>query len=464
VRCTERRDGNHRPVGTPYEEEVQVVAVSPIRRVGLNIYTVYTVEHIEVIDVDRTRERFHRREDVGHRNPDQLRFVAIHVEIKLRNVGLHRRGQPRKLGPLLGIVHQRIHRPLQIGIAGIPASFEHHFETARGSQTGNDGRRRKIDLAFGITRQLVTHTFHHFADILRFPLLPGLEDHCQLAAGLVAAHTRTRTRHVEYILHIGILHQKGHRPVGHRTRTLDGRPFRKFQFDGEIPLILLRHETFGHEFIHQPDTDEYHAEGGEHTARMGERPADHTAVELIAFRKTEIDIPEKPFLPAASVGLQQVGAHHGAERQRHDRRDDYRYGDRNGKLAIELPRNARKEAHRDEHGAQHQRHGDQRSAQAPHRLLGRFVGRKPLLVHDAIDVFDHDDRVIDHDTDGKNQTQQGQHIEREAEHEHHAEGTDERDRHGHDRNERRPPALQRKEYHQNHQQQRFEKRLIDVMD
>ena len=108
---------------------------------------------------------------------------------------------------------------------------------------------------------------------------------------------------------------------------------------------------------------------------MGERPADHTAVELIAFRKTEIDIPEKPFLPAASVGLQQVGAHHGAERQRHDRRDDYRYGDRNGKLAIELPRNARKEAHRDEHGAQHQRCGDDGAAQSAHGLFRGFVGR-----------------------------------------------------------------------------------------
>ena len=43
--------GNHRPVLAAHEEQVQIIPGSPVRRLRLDIYTVNTVEHIEVVHV-----------------------------------------------------------------------------------------------------------------------------------------------------------------------------------------------------------------------------------------------------------------------------------------------------------------------------------------------------------------------------------------------------------------------------
>ena len=87
-----------------------------------------------------------------------------------------------------------------------------------------------------------------------------------------------------------------------------------------------------------------------------------------------------------------------------------------------------------------------------------------LLVHDALDILDHHDGVVDHDTDGQNQTQQGHHVEREPEGQHDAEGADERDGYGDDRNQGGPPVLQREEHHQNHQHECLDERVIYLAD
>ena len=67
---------------------------------------------------------------------------------------------------------------------------------------------------------------------------------------------------MEYVLNVGIVHQKLDSPVGHLARTLDSRPFGQLQLHGEIALILLRHEALGHQTVHQPDADQHDAEGG----------------------------------------------------------------------------------------------------------------------------------------------------------------------------------------------------------
>lgn len=47
-----------------------------------------------------------------------------------------------------------------------------------------------------------------------------------------------------------------------------------------------------------------------------------------------------------------------------------------------------------------------------------------LLFHDAFYVFNHNNRVVDHNTNGQYQTEQGQNVEREAEDQHESEGSD----------------------------------------
>ena len=60
----------------------------------------------------------------------------------------------------------------------------------------------------------------------------------------------------------------------------------------------------------------------------------------------------------------------------------------------------------------------------------------------ALDVLDHDDRVVDDDADGQHHAEQRQRVEGEAERRHDRAGADQRDGDGDDRDERRAPALQ----------------------
>lgn len=69
-----------------------------------------------------------------------------------------------------------------------------------------------------------------------------------------------------------------------------------------------------------------------------------------------------------------------------------------------------------------------------------------------------------HNTDGKDQSQQRHHVERETECQHHAECSDQRYGHRYDGDKRGAPVLQRQEDHENHQQQRLEERMVDLLD
>src|SRR3546814_2118236 len=54
------------------------------------------------------------------------------------------------------------------------------------------------------------------------------------------------------------------------------------------------------------------------------------------------------------------------------------------------------EGHRDEHRDQHQCDADDRRGDLAHRLHRRLIGRQMLLVHNALDILDHDDRSEEH--------------------------------------------------------------------
>ena len=63
----------------------------------------------------------------------------------------------------------------------------------------------------------------------------------------------------------------------------------------------------------------------------------------------------------------------------------------------------------------------------------------------AVDIFEHDDRIVDDKADRDRQRHQRQIVEAVAEHVHHGEGTDKRQRHGNARDYRRPQAAQENE-------------------
>ena len=63
-------------------------------------------------------------------------------------------------------------------------------------------------------------------------------------------------------------------------------------------------------------------------------------------------------------------------------------------------------------------------------LLRRLGRRKlRLLLHHALDILHHDDRIIDHDADGQHHREQGDRVGGIAEREQRGEGADQADRH-----------------------------------
>ena len=95
--------------------------------------------------------------------------------------------------------------------------------------------------------------------------------------------------------------------------------------------------------------------------------------------------------------------------------DGDREGDRQRELLVDDADAAGVEGHRHKHGHQHQRRGHQCAEQFTHAGQGRLPG-----LHARFDVLrhglDHHDGVVHHQSRGQHQPQQGELIDRKAEH------------------------------------------------
>ena len=234
----------------------------------LNIYTVDTVEHIKVIDIYRTRVGFHGGEYIRQRYAGKLHFVTVDIEVELGNVCLKSGRKSRQLFAFRGVVHQCIRGLHQVVESGFSACFELHLETARTTQTGNDGRCGEIDFALGIFVQVFLDLCHDFVDGLFSAFFPRLEDDGKLTACLAASHPGTAAGYALYILYCGLLHQIVHGTFRHDAGALQCCAFGQFQLNLEISLILDGEEAGGDKTVDEQDGNQYHTESAEHTAWM----------------------------------------------------------------------------------------------------------------------------------------------------------------------------------------------------
>ncbi len=93
-------------------------------------------------------------------------------------------------------------------------------------------------------------------------------------------------------------------------------------------------------------------------------------------------------------------------------------------------------------GAQHERNGNERAADLIHRLDGG-VSRREAGLQVSFDIFHHHDRVVDDDADREHEPEEREIIQREPKRRHDGKGADERHGNREDRNQRRPPGLQK---------------------
>ena len=131
--------------------------------------------------------------------------------------------------------------------------------------------------------------------------------------------------------------------------------------------------------------------------------------------------------------VEQLGRHHRREREGDDAGNHDRAGEGKGKLTEERAGEATLQTDRRVHGGQRDRHGDDGPDQFACAEDGGIEGRL-ALAHVALDVFDNDDGVVHHETDGEHDGQQRQQVDGEPENLHQEHRADERhgDRdHGH---------------------------------
>ncbi len=163
------------------------------------------------------------------------------------------------------------------------------------------------------------------------------------------------------------------------------------------------------------------------------------------------------------VRLEQKRAQGRRKGERDQARDQCRGRDRDGELAVELALDAGDQRRRDEHGREDEGDGEQGSADLVHGLVCRLP-RRETLAQVALDVLDHDDRVVDHDADRQHQPEQRQVVQAEAQGRHDGEGADQRDRDRDDRDDRRAPSLQEQDDDDDDQRHGLEDGLDDLVD
>ncbi len=125
------------------------------------------------------------------------------------------------------------------------------------------------------------------------------------------------------------------------------------------------------------------------------------------------------------VALENAGAQHGSQCQRHEARDQDCNGDRGGELAEHAADDATHEEDGYENGDKRQRDRDDGEADLARARERRFERLHPFFDM-ADDVLQHHDGVVDDEAHRQGQGEQGDVVDRVAEDVHRRERADER--------------------------------------
>ena len=161
---------------------------------------------------------------------------------------------------------------------------------------------------------------------------------------------------------------------------------------------------------------------------------------------------------------QESRAQRRRQRQRQHGGEEDRDRESDRELAVNPAGRAGEEGHRQEHCDQDQRDPDDRTGDLVHRLARCRKRAEPFFAHDALDILDHDDRVIDEDADRQHHAEQRQHVDRKAEQPQAQTSAGQRDRDHQRRDQRRAPVLQEQEHDEKDQHHRLDQRLHHFLD
>ncbi len=339
-----------------------------------------------------------------------------------------------------------------------------HLETAGGAER-EDRRRVEGDRQALLESAGSAEVFAHERLRRNVALIPGLhgeEDRGGVVAeGPATDEIEARERHRVLDVRV-LLHRRDyllHHLVGALERGAVGKDHER---DVEA-LVLVGYERARRE-PPQAHRDRHHDEKDHRgDGAAPHHPRDPVLVAVGGAREDAVEPLEEP--PRLLVlALEDDDRERRREREGDDTREDDRDRDRDGELAVELAREAAEERDRDEHRAQHQHDRDDRARDFLHSLDRGFARIDVLLVHDALDVLQDDDRVVHHDADRQDHAEEGERVDGIAQRQQPRERAEQRHRHRGERNQRRAPVLQEDEHHQEHEQHRLAQRDHHLAD
>ena len=224
--------------------------------------------------------------------------------------------------------------------------------------------------------------------------------------------------------------------AGDLVGALQGRAVGEDHRGEEPALVLVGNEAAGDE-APQPDGDRDHPHVQHRTHdTAANHPCHAMGVTVGDVAEPAIEQGEETLRRRLFVA-EDLGAERGRERQRDQAGDHDGDRDRHRELPVELAGQAAQERDRYEHGRQRQHDGDDRPGDFMHRLDRRFARLGAILAHDPLDVFEHDDRVVDDNADREHHAEQRQRVDRVPEQVKARERAEQRDRHRNERDQRR---------------------------
>jgi hypothetical protein len=232
-------------------------------------------------------------------------------------------------------------------------------------------------------------------------------------------------------------------------------------------LVLLRCEFAAGAAVQEVNAAD-HQRGEQQCHRQRSQAAAQAAfVPALQATEASINEPGQSVRPAArlalSVRFQQVAAHHRRQGQRDNRRHRHRTDDGEGEFGEQGARQATLEADRHVDRDQHDGHRDDRVCQVA-RGSDRGVAWPHAFLQVAVDAFDHDDGVVDDQSDRQHEGEQGQQVDGKAQHKHDREGANQRQRNGDHGNNDGTGRSQKGEHHEGDDQDCFGQRPFHLGD
>ena len=341
-----------------------------------------------------------------------------------------------------------------------------HAEARQSRWVHGDDRRLRRDLGAEAERRAHGRIDGGSRVFTLRPVLHADDDHAGTRRGAVGKRREARDGH-RALQALDVLHHGDVELVDDGLRAVGRGAIRHLDGCEHVALVLIRDEGRRQILVDDAGTARDDQQEDDRQARVADELRHDADVTALHALEPVVELDEEAAEHALVILLRVLFEHHRAERRRqrqgHEGREADRDGNRQSELPVEDTRHATEEGNRHEDGREDDGDGDDWSLDFIHGALRR-IDRRQALFHVLFDILDDDDSIIDDEADGEDHREERQCVDREVEHDERAERTDQGNRNGEQRDDRRAPVLQEDEDDEDDEQQCLEERHENLFD